>query len=78
MKTIAVIVIALSSLTLKAAAVSEFSEYSAQRHSITPAVSIGTADAELRIAANELTKTESSAAGECSVICALPPVSDAQ
>lgn len=72
MKTIAVIVIALSSLTLNAAAVSESPEHSAQR------VSISTPNAVLKIAANELSKTKSSAAGECSVICALPPASDGQ
>ncbi len=72
MKTIAVILIVLFSLTLKAAAVSESPEHSARR------VSISTSDAVLKIAATELSKTKSSAAGECSVICALPPASDSQ
>ena len=72
MKTIAVILIALSSLTLKAAAVSESPEHSVQR------VSISTPDAVLKIVANKLSKTKSSAAGECSVICALPPAGDGQ
>ncbi|MGC1955249.1 MAG: hypothetical protein WA970_22270 [Gammaproteobacteria bacterium] len=72
MKTIAIIIIALSSLTLKAAAVSVSPEHSAQR------VSISTPAAVLKIAANELSKTKSSAAGECSVICALPSASDGQ
>ena len=72
MKTIAVIIIALSSLTLKAAAVSEAPEHSAKR------VSTSTSNVVLKIAANELSKTKSSAAGECSVICALPPAGDGQ
>jgi hypothetical protein len=68
MKSIAVTVIALFSLILTAAAVSEFPEPSVQYASLSKP------DRVLRMAATELSQTASSAPGECSVICALPPV----
>lgn len=78
MKTIAVILIALSSLTLTAAAISQSSEHAAQRPGLAQAVSGSTTGATLKLAANELSQTKSSAGGECSVICALPPASGGQ